>query len=334
MTEIASVPRGETGDAACASGNGVAGAVRLDERVTGRGGQAAAVRALEVLVPGPMTMVQDLGRPGHAALGVGRSGAADRGALRLANRLVANPEGAAALEITLGGLAVRAHGDLLIALTGAPCRASVTDATGNNQAIGHRAVERLPDGAVLRLSLPTSGLRTYLAIRGGVDVPEVLGSRSTDTLAGLGPDRPARGTLLPIGAPPRAFPVVDLAPLPDPARGDLMLTVRPGPRQDWFRPEALAALCAAPYEVSVESDRVGMRLRGQHLARARDDELPSEGMVPGALQVPPSGQPTLFLVDHPVTGGYPVIAVVRDPDIDRAAQARPGQRIRFRISSS
>ncbi|MBX6383813.1 MAG: biotin-dependent carboxyltransferase family protein [Microbispora sp.] len=289
-------------------------------------------RALVVLAPGPLTTVQDLGRRRHAHLGVGRSGAADRGALRLANRLLANPEDAACLEITLGGLRVRAAGDLLIALTGAPCPATVTDAGGRTRGIGHASVEHLPDGATLRLGVPSRGLRTYLAVRGGIDVPKVLGSRATDLLSGLGPERPAPGSVLPVGPAPAGFPVADLAPVPEPESGVLTLEVIPGPRDDWFGPEALAALCSAPYEVTGQSDRVGMRLRGPHLDRARDGELPSEGMVPGALQVPPTGQPTLFLADHPVTGGYPVIAVVRERDVDRAAQARPGQHIRFRMA--
>ncbi|MEU6413835.1 biotin-dependent carboxyltransferase family protein [Microbispora sp. NPDC046933] len=293
-------------------------------------------RALLVLAPGPLTTVQDLGRRRHSHLGVGRSGAADRGALRLANRLLANPEDAACLEVTLGGLRVRAIGDLLVTLTGAPCPATVTDAEGRTRGIGHASVERLPDGATLRLGVPSRGLRTYLAVRGGIDVPEVLGSRATDLLSGLGPERPAPGSVLPVGPAPAEFPVADLAPVPEPVPGPepgvLMLDVIPGPRHDWFEPGALAALCAEPYEVTAHSDRVGMRLRGPRLERARDGELPSEGMVPGALQVPPSGQPTLFLADHPVTGGYPVIAVVRDHHVDRAAQARPGQRIRFRVA--
>jgi biotin-dependent carboxylase-like uncharacterized protein len=294
---------------------------------------AVAQRALLVLATGPLTTVQDLGRPGHSHLGIGRSGAADRGALRLANRLLANPEGAAGLEVTLGGLQVRAGGDLLVALTGAPCPATVTDVRGRTRGIGRASVELLPDGATLRLGVPSRGLRTYLGVRGGLDVPKVLGSRASDLLAGLGPERPAPGVVLPVGSSPEGFPAVDLAPVPEPESGDLVLDVVPGPRHGWFKPEALAALCAEPYQVTTRSDRVGMRLLGPRLERARYGELPSEGMVPGALQVPPSGQPTLFLADHPVTGGYPVIAVLRDDDIDLAAQARPGQRIRFRLAS-
>ena len=290
-----------------------------------------AGRALLVLATGPLTTVQDLGRRGHSHLGVGLSGAADRGALRLANRLLANPEGAAGLEITLGGLQVRAGGDLLVALTGAPCPATITDARGRTRGVGRASVEHLPDGATLRLGMPSCGLRTYLAVRGGLDVPKVLGSRATDLLSGLGPERPAPGAVLPVGPAPVDFPAVDLAPVPEPESGDLVLEAVPGPRHDWFRPEALAALCAEPYEVTSQSDRIGMRLRGPRLERTRGGELPSEGMVPGALQVPPSGQPTLFLADHPVTGGYPVIAVLCDDEIGRAAQARPGQRIRFRL---
>ncbi|MEO3809463.1 biotin-dependent carboxyltransferase family protein [Sphaerisporangium sp. B11E5] len=286
---------------------------------------------LEVLVPGPMTTVQDLGRPGLGHLGVGRSGAADRDALRLANRLLANPEGAAGLEVTMGGLVVRAHGHLLVALTGAPCPATATGPDGRARGIGHAAVECLPPGSVLRLGLPRYGLRTYLAVRGGLAVDKVLGSRSTDTMAGLGPPRPTAGTLLPVGPPPEGFPLIDLAPIPAPPAGEAVLEIAPGPRDDWFTPDALDTLCSEPYEVTTDSDRVGMRLRGPRLTRARDGELPTEGMVPGALQVPPSGQPTLFLADHPVTGGYPVIAVVRTSDIGRAAQTRPGDRIRFHL---
>ncbi|PRX92494.1 biotin-dependent carboxyltransferase family protein [Allonocardiopsis opalescens] len=282
--------------------------------------------ALEVLAPGPAATVQDLGRAGHGALGVGRSGAADLASFRLANRLVANPEGAAAIEATLGGLEVRARGDLLVAVAGAPCPVTVD---GRPEPVA--ALLRLPDGARLRLGVPPAGLRSYLAVRGGVDVPPVLGSRSTDTLSGLGPPPLAAGTELPVGPPPRAHPVVDLAPVAPPPGGVPVLRCRPGPRDDWFAAEALSALTSAPYLVTGDSDRVGMRLDGPALPRSRTGELPSEGMVRGALQVPPSGRPTLFLADHPVTGGYPVIAVLATADVDLAAQARPGTRLRFRL---
>lgn len=281
-------------------------------------------RSLEVLATGPMTTVQDLGRHGLGALGVGTSGAADPASLRLANRLLGNPEGAAALEVTFGGLEVRAHGGVFVTLTGAACSLTIDGAP-----VGHAAVTWLPDGAVLRLGPATSGLRGYLAVRGGVHVSPVLGSRSTDTLAGLGPAVPRVGDHLPVGPAPAEGPRVDVAPVRAPSSEEVVLRVRPGPRADWFAESALAALLGSPYEVTSESDRVGMRLSGPILDRARDGELPSEGMVTGALQVPPSGQPTLFLADHPVTGGYPVIAVVVTDDVGLAAQVQPGQHLRF-----
>lgn len=285
-------------------------------------------RALDVLATGPLATVQDLGRPGLAALGVGQSGAADAAALRLANRLVGNPDGDAGLEVTFGGLEVRAHGGLHVALAGAPCPMTV-----DGRQVAPYAPVWLPDGATLRLGAPPCGLRGYLAVRGGVDVPPVLGSRSTDTLAGLGPAPLAAGDRVPVGAPSAAMPGVDLAPVRRPDDGEVRLRVVLGPRAEWFTDAGRATLLASPYEVTAESDRVGMRLAGPELERARDDELPSEGMVAGALQVPPSGRPTLFLADHPVTGGYPVVATVVAADVGRAAQARPGQRLRFVAAS-
>jgi biotin-dependent carboxylase-like uncharacterized protein len=280
--------------------------------------------ALEVLETGPLTTVQDAGRFGHARLGVGRSGAADAASYALANRLLANPPGAAALEATLGGLRVRARGALTVAVTGAPCPVTVDGSGAACDTVLH-----LADGAELRLGPPARGLRSYLAVRGGVDVPPVLGSRSTDTLAGLGPDRPVPGTVLPVGPPPAAFPVLDQAPVAAPPEGDLRLRVVLGPRDAWFTADALRTLLGSAYTVTDRSDRVGARLAGPPLPRRTAGELPSEGMVPGALQVPPDGEPVLFLADHPVTGGYPVIAVVAAADVARAAQARPGTRLRF-----
>ncbi|MEV5827780.1 biotin-dependent carboxyltransferase family protein [Spirillospora sp. NPDC052242] len=282
-------------------------------------------RLLDVLATGPLATVQDLGRRGHAALGVGTSGAADPASLRLANRALGNPEGAAAIEVTLGGLRVRARGGVFAAVTGAPAPLVL-----DGRAAPPNAVLHVPDGAELLLGAPPTGLRSYLAVRGGVDVPPVLGSRATDTLSGLGPAPLEPGVVLPVGPPPDAPPLLDVLPVPPPPAGTVELRAVPGPRDDWFAPGALDALFTGTFEVTSETDRVGMRLDGPRLNHADRGELPSEGTVTGALQVPPSGRPVLFLADHPLTGGYPVIAVVAAADVGLAAQARPGQRLRFR----
>lgn len=281
---------------------------------------------IEILHPGLLATVQDLGRPGLAALGVGASGAADRGSLRLANRLVGNREGAAALELTYGGLRARLDRSAVVALTGAPCAVTV----GGRMASMNGPIE-VRAGQELVVGPPSEGLRTYVAVRGGIDVPPVLGARSTDTLSRIGPPVLAPGVRLPFADEALAFPNVDLAPQRS-LTGDVTLTLLTGPRDDWFHPEAPAILCSTPYHVTSDSNRIGARLDGPALPRAIHHELPPEGMVRGALQVPPGGRPILFLADHPVTGGYPVIAVVVDADLDRAAQLRPGDRVRFRLA--
>jgi biotin-dependent carboxylase-like uncharacterized protein len=283
---------------------------------------------LEVLAPGPLAPVQDGGRPGHAALGVGPSGACDRRSLRLANRLVANAEHAPAIEATFGGLRLRFDADVVVATTGARCPATIADGRGTRD-LPHDAVTRVPAGATVRLGVPAAGVRTYLAVRGGLVVPAVLGSCSTDVLSGIGPPALARGDRLGVGPVPAALPAVDVAPVPDPSPGPLALRILPGPRDDWLGDAGLAALVATTWTVARQSNRTALRLDGEPLVRARDDELASEGLVRGAIQVPPSGRPVLFLADHPVTGGYPVPACVVDEDTDLAAQARPGQALRL-----
>jgi biotin-dependent carboxylase-like uncharacterized protein len=288
---------------------------------------------IEILRTGPLTTVQDLGRPGLAALGVGASGAADRGSLKLANRLVGNQEGAAALELTFGGLHARFGELTTVALTGAPCPVTLDSGTGSAGAtvpVGMNAPVKVRPGQRLIIGVPRQGLRTYLAFRGGIAVQEVLGSRSTDLLSGIGPAPLKRGDQLPLGREVGGFPSVSEVPAPgyDP---DPVLDLLPGPRDDWFTADALASLCGSPYQVTTESNRVGIRLSGPGLTRSIPGELPSEGVVTGSLQVPPGGQPILFLADHPVTGGYPVIAVVAAAGIDRAAQLRPGEYVRFRL---
>ena len=277
--------------------------------------------ALEVLATGPLALIQDLGRPGLAAMGVGRSGAADRRSFKLGARLLAQDYTAAGIEVTFGGLAVRALGDVMLALTGAPAPA-VLDGTE----VAHLAPFVLGDGQALRLAIPPAGLRTYLSVRGGVDVPAVLGSRATDVLSGLGPAPLQVGDILPVGPPPPGFPNIDVAPVRSLTNGPIAVRALLGPRADWLADAR--QLATTPWTVSSRSDRVGIRLEGQALERHESklgQELPSEGVVRGSIQVPLGGQPVLFLADHPVTGGFPVAAVVRDADTDLAAQAVPGQ---------
>ena len=286
--------------------------------------------ALEVLATGPLVLVQDTGRPGLAALGVSRSGAADRAAHRLGARLVGHPEGLASLEVLLGGLTVRALGRVTVALTGAPSPAAV-----DGRPVAHATLVEVPDGGVLTLRMPVSGVRTYLTVRGGIDVAPVLGSRSTDTLSGVGPPPVRVGDRLPVGEPAATFPVVDHA-AQAPARYDaeVVLEVLPGPRASWVGgwSTGLGGLLGVDRVVGGDSDRVGVRLGGTTVVRVdgrHGVELPSEGVVRGAVQVPPDGEPVVFLADHPVTGGYPVVAVLTPSACDRAAQLRPGDRVRL-----
>jgi biotin-dependent carboxylase-like uncharacterized protein len=297
-------------------------------------------RTIEVLRPGPLTTIQDLGRPGLAHLGVPRSGAADEASLRWANRLAGNPDGAAALEVTLGRLAMRFDDAAVVAVTGAPVPLTLTQSDREPASLPaprHGTVFAVPAGSVLRLGSPSVGLRSYLAVAGGIDVPPALGSRSADRLSGLGPPPLRPGERLAVGRV--RSPIQHLGDLactdvrgvgadPVPLRATL------GPRDDWFAPDALTALGAGSYQVAPESDRTGLRLSGPRLARCagREGELPTEGVASGSLQVTHEGQPILLLADHPPTGGYPVIAVVVSADLGLAAQLRPGQRVRFTVS--
>ena len=345
---VAALPDEPAGQAAPA-GEDIAGA----KTGAARGGRAAGpsergAPLAEVARPGPLATIQDLGRPGHGHLGVPASGAADPASLRQANLMAGNDPGAAGLELTLGRARLRFLASAVVAVTGAPAGLS---ADGVTAPFG--APFPVAAGTELRVAAPADGLRSYLAVSGGIGGPAVLGSRSSDLLSGLGPAPLRAGDLLfaadrPAGARPGTpsaagpAPAPDTAPVPGtasvaaavagagvPAGRPAVLRILPGPRADWFTPEALAALTGAEYTVTPASNRAGLRLDGPQLPRSRGGELPSEGLVTGALQVPPGGQPILMLADHPVTGGYPVIAVVRSADIGLAAQLRPGQRVRF-----
>ncbi|WP_328869953.1 biotin-dependent carboxyltransferase family protein [Streptomyces sp. NBC_00287] len=280
-------------------------------------------RALAVVRAGALTTVQDTGRPGHAHLGVPRSGALDAPAAALVNRLVGNPPEAAVLETTLNGVAVRPRSTVTAAVGGAPCAVTV-----DGRPVAWGAPVRVPAGAVLDIGPAVAGVRSYVAVSGGITVDPILGSRATDLLSGLGPPPLTDGTVLPLGHPINLHARVDVAPQPAPP-DELVLHVTLGPRDDWFTAEAVRIFTSRTYRVSPASNRIGLRTEGPALERAITGELPSEGMVLGAIQVPPDGRPVVFLADHPTTGGYPVIAVVQAQDLPAVAQAVPGTQVRF-----
>lgn len=315
---------------------------------------------LVVETAGLQALIQDRGRPGRADVGISSSGALDRAAADRAARLVGNMPGTACLESVLGGLSLRAAGDQVLAVTGAAVelevvpapmpdsadRSAIEQSEPAEQAVSAPTPERgwrprpglpfaLKDGQTLRVGAPTDGLRVYVAVRGGIETPAVIGSRATDTLAGLGPAALSDGDRLAVGRDPGTavdWPLeVAGAPVaqPTPPSGPLEVRVVLGPRDDWFTPEALESFQEQEWAVAAASDRVGARLEGRELARSIERELPSEGTVPGSIQVPASGLPVVFLRDHPVTGGYPVIACVLEADLDLMAQAAPGRTVRF-----
>ncbi|MDV8147798.1 5-oxoprolinase/urea amidolyase family protein [Arthrobacter sp. B10-11] len=301
---------------------------------------------LRIVSPGLQSLIQDLGRHGHSALGVSAAGALDRASLRRANRLVGNSPSAAAIETVAGGLRVQAAGDQVLAVAGAPSALTIdspsdAESDADTGAASGTAQRRrtvpmatpfaLLDGEILTIGAPEAGFRSYLAVRGGVDAPAVLGSRSTDTMSGIGPAPLAPGQLLAAGDVTESGVVGSPELQPDfPGTGVTVLDIVPGPRADWFDEAALESLCGQDWVVKPQSNRVGMRLDGTPLQRSRQGELPSEGTVAGAIQVPPEGLPVLFLADHPITGGYPVIGVVVDHQLDLAAQVPIGGSIRFR----
>jgi len=297
-------------------------------------------RGLRIVSPGLQSLIQDLGRDGHSGLGVSAAGALDRASLRRANRLVGNAPGAAGIETVAGGLKVQAVGDRVLAVAGAPSELSIASAPDEAGDTWQRTVPvatpfALLDGETLSIGAPQSGFRSYLAVRGGVNAAPVLGSRSTDTMSGIGPAPLTAGQVLAAGGEAESGVVGAPELQPDyPGTGVTVLDVVPGPRADWFDQAALDSFTAQDWAVLPQSNRVGMRLDGTPLQRSRQGELPSEGTVAGALQVPPEGLPVLFLADHPITGGYPVIAVVVDSQLDLAAQVPIGGKIRFRWAES
>ncbi|MEI6447493.1 MAG: biotin-dependent carboxyltransferase family protein [Actinomycetes bacterium] len=290
---------------------------------------------IEIIDPGLLTTVQDLGRPGNAALGVPPSGAVDRPSLLAANALVGNSPGMACLETTLTGVSLRMPAGGVFAVTGAPATVKVDGAEvpfGEAFAAGQ--------GSVVEVGPAAEGVRSYVAFAGGLDAESVLGSRSTDLLTGLGPQPLASTVAVSFGPSPAVGQSGDRDPSAGPGSGngipaiaaDPLLRVVPGPRADRFADGALQALEAGQWTVSPRSNRIGVRIEGEPLpVLDAVGELRSEGIVTGSIQVPPGGLPTVMLNDRPTTGGYPVVAVVVEQDLRIAGQLRPGSPVRFSL---
>jgi KipI family sensor histidine kinase inhibitor len=277
---------------------------------------------------GLLTTVQDLGRAGYRQFGLPRAGAMDPLALEVTNLLIGNPPGAAGLEFTFPGPRLRAARPLIVAIGGADFSPSIH---GRPAPIWSSL--RLDAGDVLTFGAPRAGRWAYLALPGGIDVPEIMGSRATylgATLGGYAGRRLERGDRLGcvritaasvLRLPERHWPRV---------AGGAAVRIVLGPHQEYFTEEAVAALLGAVFSVGVESNRVGYRLEGPRLSQRFPSELLSDGLLPGAVQVPSGGQPIVIMQDGPTTGGYPKIGGIAQPDLRLIAQARRGEAIRFR----
>jgi biotin-dependent carboxylase-like uncharacterized protein len=288
---------------------------------------------LEVLDPGFLTTVQDGGRAGMAGEGVSRGGAADRWSMAIANVLAGNAIDAAALELTLAGPTLLALTAVTLGLAG-----TIAGRVANTGvAVAPGTTFTLQPGDTLLLDGPATGARGYLAVPGGIDVPEVLGSRSTALGARFGGFEGralATGDRLRAAAPageltlpPRHWPG-DPAPTPGRVR------VLPGAHAAYLGTDALDALLATPWSVSTSSDRVGLRLEGPPITAGPVAELASHGVVAGAVQLPPDRLPIVLLVDHQPTGGYPVIAVTITADVDSLGQLAPGASVQFETTTN
>lgn len=277
---------------------------------------------LRVVEPGMLALVQDQGRPGLGHVGVSASGAFDKSAFRQVNVLLGNVADAAVIEVLGGGLVVDFDDSHLVAVCGAAGALTLDDAP-----LPYGRAVRVRAGQRLRIHRPTVGLRTYLGVGGGLAPADELGSRSADTLSGIGPSPLRTGDVLAVGAPGTPPALDDVLPLG--RSGEARLEVVLGPRHDWFTSAAVRLLLESAWQVSPASNRIGVRLTGPPLERSRVEELPSEPCMCGSIQVTTDGQPIVFGPDHPVTGGYPVIAVVTTTGIDQLAQVMPGQNVRF-----
>ena len=285
---------------------------------------------IRIIKPGLLATVQDLGRWGHQAAGVPVAGPMDPYSHRLANLLVGNGEHAAAIETTLIGPEIAFETPAIFALTGADLSPRL-----DGKPLPTNTVCEAPAGGVLSFGARRRGARTYLAIGGGVQVPEVFGSRATHLISAMGgvSGRALRaGDRLETGEPVRPGPRVGrrLPPVVPPPEGGAIVRVRPGPQSEYFTEQALQTLETARFTISTRSDRMGYRLDGPPLAHARGADIISDATPLGVIQVPASGQPILLMADRQTTGGYPKIATVITADLALAGQLAPGDWIGFR----
>lgn len=289
---------------------------------------------LEVVSVGGQLLYQDHGRPGLLDMGVAASGAADPLSMHTANYNVGNPDKRAVLEIAGGGVELKSHMTGVLAISGAKGEVTVTQEDGLYFYPEHGHAFAVDPGDTISIGWFEQGMRAYVAIRGGIAAKRILGSLATDTLANVGPAPLTVGDKIYADNPSLAGAVADA-----PRTGTLIepdtvvkLRITLGPRTDWFTDEAIATLTEQIWTVSNQSDRVGIRLEGEKsLERCVTRELPSEGAVTGAIQVPSNGQPVIFLPDHPLTGGYPVIGALIREDLDVSGQLTPGTRIQFLV---
>jgi antagonist of KipI len=285
-----------------------------------------ATAAIAVLEPGPQTTVQDLGRPGHLRSGIPPSGPVDRPSFVIANRLVGNADGAAGLECTVMGPRFEATAAGAIAVTGAEMPVTL-----NGTEVPSWSTLVVRPGDVVRVGPARAGARGYIAFAGGIDVPVVLGSRSTylrGRLGGIEGRALRKGDSLCLF--PAPLPLIrSMTPRPVAFGDEPVLRVVLGPQAHRFTDEGIATLLGHAYEMLPQSDRMGARLAGPRIAHRGGHDILSDGIAFGSIQVPGDGQPIALLVDRQTTGGYTKIATICSFDIGRLGQVKPGQRMRF-----
>jgi biotin-dependent carboxylase-like uncharacterized protein len=290
---------------------------------------------IRITGPGPFTTVQDHGRHGRGHQGVARSGAFDQRAYQLANRLAGNVESAPVLEVLLGPIEFVALSSLVFAAAGTNAPIDIVTSNGGTRTGAINAAVAVRIGDRVTIGVPTVGLRTYVSFRGGLEFEPILGSCSYDSLGLIGPPPLSANQEIRIATSVESAPQFESVPVRGVAdnNGIAVVALRLGPRHDWLLDDATGVLSSAVWSIDGASNRTGIRLAGTPLAR-RPGDLPSEAMITGAVQLPPSGLPIVLGPDGGTTGGYPVIGVVSRAGLDILAQRRPGEQVQFSVLRS